>query len=652
MDDPVSLNVKGVQDLVGSKTNKVGTGVAGTQEGEGEKIDEFTLKLDDEELIALAQEWTAKYGAYEGKIKPRQEANKTYYLGKQKMGSPNDVDDIPISSNLLFEAEETFLPAALAKNPEPVVYADNTEEGNKVSTDVKTMLQYHADVLVLRRKLALTVRHWSIYFIGILKHGWDEELNDIKTEVRNPKNFIFNPEASVDAYGDMDGYVGERITVSARKLITMFPKHSAYITIMVDGKLGTDCTYTEWWNDDYCFYTYKDKVLDKHKNPNFNYAKKEMQTDEFGLTSEVEVKGKNHFGKPKKPYTFLTVFTLGEQPHDITGLIEQNIPNQNRVSRRTMQIDHNLSRANNSDVFSANNFNEQTAKQAAGALAKGNPVIVPAGAPISEAIHRLQGQGVDASFFNELEQSKQDLRSIFGTEGISSQPQNEDTTARGMILNQQFDNSRIGGGIGDALAQVADNVFNYWVQLYYVFYTEEHYAAVMGKMKSVEYVTFSSQNLDRRLVISVAPDSMRSKDEISQMNQAMELYQAGALDPKTLLTMLNIPNPEEAAEMAVLWKIDPQTYMMLNFPEVAQQVAQVQQAQMAQQQQMQQEQANAQMEQQGAQANQQLGQKEQVHQQKLAHAEQAFQQKQALSPPPTLGKEPASSSLKNVKLPK
>lgn len=651
MDDPVSLNVKGVQDLVGSKLNKVNTGASGMKEGEGEKEDEFTLKLSDEELILLARDWTAKYAGYEGKIKTRQGANKTYYLGKQKMGSSNDTEDIPISSNLLFEAEETFLPAALAKNPEPVVYTDNTEEGNKLATDVKTMLQYHADTLVLRRKLSLMVRHWSIYFIAIIKHGWDEELKDIKSEVRNPKNFIFDPEASVDAYGDMEGYIGERITVSAKKLIELFPKHSAYITIMVDGKLGTDCMYTEWWNDDYCFYTYKDKVLDKHKNPNFNYSKKEMQTDEYGLTQEVEVKGNNHFGKPKKPYTFLSVFSLGEQPHDITGLIEQNIPNQNRISRRTMQIDYNLSRANNSDVFSENNFNQQTAKQAAGALAKGNPVLIPAGGPIGEAIHRLEGQGVDAAFFNELETSKQDLRSIFGTEGISSQQPNEDTTARGMILNQQFDNTRIGGGIGDALEQVADNIFNYWVQLYYVFYDQEHYAAVMGQMKSVEYVTFSSQNLNRRLVISVAPDSMKSKDEISQMNQATELFQMGALDPKTLLTILNIPNPEEAAEMAVLWKIDPQTYMTLNFPEIAQQVAQVQQAQMAQQQQMQQQQADQQMQQQGAQANQQLGQKEQAHQQKMSHNEQAFQQKQALAPP-NLGTEPANASLKNVKLPK
>jgi hypothetical protein len=146
-----------------------------------------------------------------------------------------------------------------------------------------------------------------------------------------------------------------------------------------------------------------------------------------------------------------------------------------------------------------------------------------------------------------------------------------------MILNQQFDSTRIGGGIGDALEQVADNVFNWWVQLYYVYYDVPHFAAIMGQMKAVEYVQISAANLDRQLVVSVSPDSMKPHDEITEMNQAMSLYEAGVLDPKTLLTMLNVPDPQKTAEMTVLWLLDKQAYMQLNFPEVAQQLQQIQQ---------------------------------------------------------------------------
>lgn len=582
MQDPISQNIEGVQQLVGSKMNKLNYGATSQLEGVGgDLVDAFTLDMSDTELLNLSKQITAKYAGYEAKIKLRQQANKTYYLGRQREGSADGIPEgQPVSANLLFEAEETFLPAALSKNPEPVVWSDNSPEGNKLSNSVKTMLQYHADTLVLRRKLTLMTRHWSIYFLGIIKHGWDATVGEITSDIRDPQNFIFDPEGFVDSYGDFEGILGERITVTAEKLISLFPKHKDYITVMVDGKLGTNVVYTEWWSDEYCFYTFKDIVLDKNKNPNFNpdiqqliiSVEGEIEVDETGQQVTVPEKGKNHFSRPKKPYTFLSVFTLGEQPHDITSLIEQNIPNQRRVTRRTEQIDYNLSRQNNSDVFSENNFNQETAKQAANALKLGHPVLIPSGGPIDQALVRLGAQGLDGSFFSELENSKNDLRTIFGTQGITATPQDEDQTARGMILQSQQDSTRIGGGIGDALEQVADNIFNWWVQLYYVYYDTPHFAAIMGQMKAVEYITLSTQNLDRRLVVSVSPDSMKPKDEVTQMNQAVSLFQMGALDPKTLLTVLNFPDPQNTAAQAVLWNTNPQLYMQLNFPEIANQI--------------------------------------------------------------------------------
>jgi len=579
--DPVEQNIIGVQSLVGSKMNKIISGAGSQQEGvDGEFEDELTLKLDDKELLELANATELRYQPYESKIKLRQQAIKTWYLGRQKEQSANPtiIDGQPISANLLFEAEETFLPAALSKNPEPVVWADNTPEGNELSKDVKTMLQFHADILVLRRKLTLLVRKWSLDLLGVMKHGWDPIINDIKLEVRDVKNFVFDPEGYIDSYGDYQGILGERIKVTASVLSDLYPSAKSFITVLVDGKMGTDVTYTQWWNDDYMFVTFKGKVLEKSKNPHFNYDKMEDETDQDGNIVPQLIKGNNHFHRPKKPYTFLSVFSLENQPHDETGLIEQNIPNQRRVSRRTDQIDFNLTKANNSDVFSGVNFNQETAKQASQAIAKGNPVIVPSGGPISGAIVRLQAPGVDGSFFNELENSKNDLRSIFGTQGITATQPDEDQTARGMILNQQYDNTRIGGGIGDALEQVADNIFNWWTQLYYVYYDEDHFAAIMGQMKAVEYIQLKAANLTKRLVVSVAADSMKPHDELTEMNQAMSLWSEGALDPKTLLTILNFPDPQVTAGQVVLWKTNPQLYMQLNFPDLA---AQIQQATMA-----------------------------------------------------------------------
>lgn len=573
--DPFSLNVRGVTDLVENDTNKIKTGADGSPEGaSSEKFDALKLDMLDAELLKMRDELEKNYAGYEAKLKDIVDRNKESYLGKRKDGQWL-VAEGPVAANLQFEAMETFLASALSKNPEPVVYADNSPEGNAVSTAVKTMLAFHADQLVLRRKLAMMVRQWGIHHLGVLKHGWNPKINDVDIQNCKIENFVFEKGGFVDAYGDFIGALGERKEVTAEKLIEMFPDHKEYINLEVDGRLGTKVIYTEWWSadDTFTFSTFKLKVLDKNKNQYFKYAEPLNDPVNGGpamdpITGEpMMTKARNHFASPKKPYTFFSVYSLMEQPHDITGNIEQNIANQNIITRRTDQIDFNIGASNNGYAYSEDNFNEETGKQASNARRKGNPILIPSGGPIDKAILPLPAQPLPQSVFTGLEITKNDLRSSWGIQGIASQPPNEDQTARGMILNQAHDTTRIGGSVGAAIEQVADNVFNWLTQLYYVFYDEQHFAAIMGNAKAVEYVTLSNQDLDRQLIVSVAPDSLKPKDEVTQINMAQALFDKGAIGPKTLLKMLDFPNPDEAAADGVLYKIDPATYFRVNFPE-------------------------------------------------------------------------------------
>lgn len=593
--DPFALNIRGVTDLIENPINKVPTNNGGSPEGaQGEKYDSLSFNLPDEKLIKIKNDLEQKYSGYESKMKGLWERNLESYLGKRKDGQWL-ADNGPMAANLQFEAEETFLSAALAKNPEPVVWADNTPEGNALATDVKTMLSFHSDQLVLKRKLGMVVRQWSIYHLGVLKYGWrsvinseGKEIGDVDILNRRIQNFIFDPEGYVDAYGDFIGMLGERIDITAEKLIEMFPKKKQEILDEVKNQTGTKVIYTEWWSadDSFTFCTFKDIVLDKSKNPYFKYA--EPLTDPFTGEEALDVETgepmmtlvRNHFAQPKKPYNFLSVFSLQEQPHDMTGLVEQNIANQRKISNRSEQIDYNVQASNNGYAYSENNFNQETAKQASVARAKGNPILIPAGGPEEKAIIPLPAQDLPAAIFNELQITKNDLRSSWGLQGILAEPDDEDQTARGMILNSQHDTTRIGGGIGAAIEQMADGAFNWLVQLYYVFYDEQHFAAIMGNAKAVEYVELSNQNLNKQLIVSVAPDSLKPKDEITQINLAQALFDKKAIGPKTLLKMLDFPNPDEAAADGVLYMIDPMGYMTMNFPEYAQQL------QMAQQQKM------------------------------------------------------------------
>lgn len=637
--DPFALNVRGVTDLVESSINKLPNRGGVSPEGQStERYNALKFELDDKELLKIRDDYEQRYAAYEGKMKPIWTKNLESYLGKKKDGQWLSSDG-PVAANLQFEAEETFLAASLAKNPEPVVWSDNTPEGNAIATTVKTMLAFHSDQLVLKRKLALMVRQWSVYHLGVLKYGWriiqgadGKDIGDVDISNRRIQNFVFDPDGYVDAYGDFIGGCGERIEVSAEKLIELFPDFENEIVTEVDGQLGTKVIYTEWWSGDdtFTFVTFKDHVLDKHKNQYFKYP--EPIQDPFTgdeatdpLTGEqMMTQVRNHFAMPKKPYTFLSVFSLQEQPHDITGLVEQNIANQNKITSRSEQIDYNVGASNNGYAYSEDNFNQETAKQASNARRKGNPILIPSGGPIDKAILALPAQDLPASIFNELEITKSDLRSSWGIQGITTEREDEDQTARGMIINQQNDTTRIGGGIGDAIEQVADSAFNWLTQLYYVFYDEQHFAAVMGNAKGVEFVTLSNQDLDRQLIVSVSPDSLKPKDEITQINLAQALFDKKAIGPKTLLKMLDFPNPDEAAADGVMYMLDPMAYMQLNFPEYAQQMQQMQQQNMLMQ----------------AQGNQQAGMNP-----------DGSMPEQTTEPGKSVSQDPASAALSQVPLP-
>src|SRR5262249_48047388 len=149
------------------------------------------------------------------------------------------------------------------------------------------------------------------------------------------------------------------------------------------------------------------------------------------------------------------------------------------IVERSKQMASNLKKANNGLVFNmAAGYDEQKSTQAMEGLEDGSGVLEPTG----NSVRRMEAPSIPDSFFKEQDGRIERLRSIYGTLGTTAIQQNEDTTARGMILNQQRSADRIGGTIGDSLNQVASSTFNWWVQLMHVYYTENHSASVMGKL--------------------------------------------------------------------------------------------------------------------------------------------------------------------------
>jgi len=411
--------------------------------------------------------------------------------------------------------------------------------------------------------------------------------DDPAAKIIRPHKLILDPEALNDEDGYKGRFLGEVRKMEAGLLKSIISSNKDKIEEAVDWNMGTDVAFIEWWTPEYTCWTFKEYVLLKKKNPYWNYdSEKEMPpaVDEMGLetpTPAMPVKGVNFFKEPKIPYVFLTMFNLGKGPVDNTSLITQNLSQQDLINKRLRQLDKNVDSMNGGLVISGerSGLTREQAGQVSSAMRKGGTVFIPSGAP-SDAVQRFPATGLPNDVYQQLVDTRTRLQDVFGVRGSNTGGIANEKTVRGKIIVQGLDSDRIGGGITARVEEFVDDIFNYMVQLLYVYQP----AILQGVVTPPP------------LIVSITSGSMLPKDNVSEANQALELWSAQAIDPITLFEKLQFPNPQETAKKLFLWQNNPQAL----FPEDPEIQQFIQRQQMAAQQQQQaqagQEEAKAQSE--------------------------------------------------------
>lgn len=525
-----------------------------------EKFPELRLDIPNEDLLNLTKGWEKEWiesDVYKEWLTQIEE-NENYWKGKQH-DQPKGGKDRPLVDNVIFESLETYLPQVTRRNPDPMCTLSRKEkqtpENLAFAQELQKELGEIADEVVLRLKLKKGARHWAIYLIGALKPGWDMNKDIPTVKVIRPRKLILDPNATVDE----DGYTGKRYgeyrKLPASDILSTLDqiggeeegiKKIKELAVDKDNQpaLATEIGFIEWWTEEYmCWTLGGEKVLMKKKNPHWNYDKKVQeeapydeqgnpQLDENGqpMMIEKDVLGVNHLPVPKIPIILLSVFNLGKQPVDETSLIGQNLASQDLVNKRNKQIDKNADSMNGGMVVSLerSGLTGHQAKGVTEALRRGGTVTIPAGS-VQDAIARMSAPELPVTVYNQLADTRTRMRDIFGTSGSSSAGLASEDTVRGKLQNRILDTDRIGGGFSEYLEQMADSVYNWFVQLLYV-YDERYTGTEKPKVR-----------------VSVKEGSLLPKDSTTLANQATELAGAGKMALLDLYKTLDYPNPEEVA---------------------------------------------------------------------------------------------------------
>lgn len=497
----------------------------------------LTLEIDDGALLKRFKRWEDAYKTYFGKIKVRQDNNERYWKGKSFGSAPDTVREYGASDNVIFESFETLLPLVTRENAQPVVNAHGDDDVRAAADTLGEALDELGTQETVKTKMRMSVRHWGIWLLGATKLAWDAQENCVELYNVLPENLALDPNGCFEGGKFVGEWIIEYKSEPASRIIERFPAQQEQILKMAKGEPSTYLKYAEAWTDNFVFWKLGDQVLDKRKNIHWNW--------------DGESNGVNHLKAPSMPYSFVWHFSNGKQPHDETSLMEQSIPLQDVVNKRLRQIDKNADDTNNGWIFNST-FAEESAARALASLRRGGAILAPT-PNINEAVTRFPAPALPSFVFEDMADKREQIRNLFGVRGSSAQGISNEQTVRGKIEIKGSDADRV-QPIVEQVEQAEAWVYNYMAQMIYVYYTEPMLAKLVGDEKAAKFFAVL-QSVPFTAIVTVKEGSTIPQDPLLRRNEAVDLFNAGAIDPVTLFERMDFPNPDETAQRLAAWKM-------------------------------------------------------------------------------------------------
>jgi len=491
----------------------------------GDLQDELKIDVKDEQLIEITNQWLKIADSDLQELNSEFEARKKYYL----YGTDIPAAQRQIVDNRIFMSIETIIPIATSGLPVPNVLSDSDkiEEIEQSKTWEKILMS------IYRRQKMSKILEKSVRFLNLAKYTviktrYNSIKEDIETYVVHPSRCLFNNKRDISTGFD---WFGEKITVSAERLIKMFPKEKQYILAQVKNKTATLVTYIEFWTNDTLVIRFKDKILSKSTNPNFEKSNK-----------------KNFLDEPRMPYFVTSMFDLGETIAGSTSLIDQAIPLQDSINKRKSQIDKNADMVNGKIMGTGVNG---LTKQEFSQVDWTNPAegIFMSQGEIGD-IQRISGQPLPQFVENDMLHSQSELDNIMGTHSTTRGEREGRETATGRNILRESDRGRI-DIFGRRMEEVVEDLFKYWTQLVKVYFVNKRRISFLQD-EIKESFTFNKDSIGTSIDIEIIPGTLIPEDNASKQQRMLTLANAQKISTFDLHKEMGIKNPRTTAKNAYL----------------------------------------------------------------------------------------------------
>lgn len=522
-------------------------------EGIADEIDLFALDLLDGEIteslnnrINDSRTFWNDSSSYD--LKRRRERNARFVMGDHWHDVPIIGQHIPYVQNEIYTAEQVISAYVTAKLPEIEAYPGTDKpESKHLAQDVAAMMRWHSEEHGLQEILCNIVLSLMNDYVGLIEFIWDPncgKFGDIIPKFVDPANVIIDKRA---AQRENPTFICITKQHPAEELCAQFPKKAKDIMDKVGDKKQAIITYRTVWvtyyeNNKACdgvVYYFENFVLGKSKNPHWIYDEKAEGAS-------------NVLPYAMKPFIPFNYINDGKHWIDRYGPIDQAIPIQLMIDRIGKQIQQGVSHSSPVLIFNKRALSKPNADKVTGQ--PWEKILVDA-EDVTKAYGVIQANQVPNFVVNEIERLVEALHKLFGTppqlQGGANQSQTatQDIMARNQAQGRQDLLVR-------AIDRGLDSYFKYLLQMMKVYYTEDHYASVLGEDGKYDFVALNRNSIEEGMKVSVKAGSTLPNDKAGMQAVALNLAKMNRISNLSLYEFLDIPNAGKHVERLVKEQVD------------------------------------------------------------------------------------------------
>ena len=547
--------------------------------------------LDEGKLSRLIENRWADSSSLWSEIDKAYKKNKAVWQNDDALVSTIPKRKSKVRDNRSFLAMESVIAALTGRPSRPNVLPTNGKlESGQIALDLQDLFLEMYKTLRVKQKIRRGLRWLFLARLKVYKIIWDNDIDNFNVLVVDPRKVRFAKKATNSMETDTSI---EEIDTNIPDMIARFPGQKDEILKQAGLKEedaiinNTPATYKEAWlnGGEWVVYKFREKILKKEKNPYWDwegvyFTKNELRVFEtselpadkkklLGAARGVREKRKltankyqnylmNHFDKPRHPYIFASMLELEDRPVGETSLMEQVNPLQKNINQRKRQIADNASMAQGRWKVDTK-FVEGVTKGEIQAM-KSDPEGIIYGDGVSNGITIETGRDLPVMVTEDLVMSIQEIDSIFGTQATFRGEKEGSETATGRALLREQSYQRLTELI-DIVDGVHWEIYNWWLQLIKVRYTETHYTKILGRDRALRIIETMRDDVTDGIDVQVIPGQIMPKDRVYRAERALEGVKSGFVTPLTYFEEAEFDNPMEEAKRLEMYKISPFTIL-------------------------------------------------------------------------------------------